>query len=199
MKEFYYIYQITNLVDGKIYVGAHQTNELNDSYMGSGLRIRRAIEKYGKENFKKDILEYFDSIEDMFQKEAEIVNSNFLLREDVYNLGLGGQGGSLFKGRHHSEETKEKLRQIKLGTKHSEETKEKLRRVQQSLSPEFRKERSRKGGSHKKSEEHRQKIREALSGRQRGSYERIICPYCKKEGGINAMKRWHFENCKYKL
>lgn len=53
----YYLYQITNLVNNKIYVGVHKTTDMNDGYMGSGKVIRAAIEKYGAENFKKDILE----------------------------------------------------------------------------------------------------------------------------------------------
>lgn len=90
---YYYIYQITNLVNNKIYVGVHKTSHLDDGYMGSGKVIRHAIEKHGLENFRKDILEFFQNAKDMYAREKEIVTEEFLLREDVYNLRRGGHGG----------------------------------------------------------------------------------------------------------
>lgn len=93
MKTYYYLYQITNIVNAKIYVGVHTTQNLNDGYMGSGKVIRRAIKKYGADNFRKDILEFFKDAKTMYAKEKEIVTSEFLLREDVYNLRRGGHGG----------------------------------------------------------------------------------------------------------
>ena len=90
---FYYLYKITNLVNNKIYVGVHKTKNLNDGYMGSGKIINSAIEKYGINNFKKDILETFENAEAMYAREKQIVNDEFLLREDVYNLRRGGRGG----------------------------------------------------------------------------------------------------------
>jgi hypothetical protein len=89
----YCLYQITNLVNGKIYVGVHKTKSLDDGYMGSGKVIRRAIAKHGIENFTKDILETFDTSEAMYAREAEVVNEEFLARVDVYNLRRGGRGG----------------------------------------------------------------------------------------------------------
>lgn len=58
---FYYLYEIKNLINNKIYVGVHKTNDLNDGYMGSGKVIKRAMEKHGTENFTKVILEQFDN------------------------------------------------------------------------------------------------------------------------------------------
>lgn len=76
-----------------IYIGQHQTDDINDNYMGSGLRIKRAIEKYGVENFEKTVLFECSSAEEMNAKEAEIVNEDFIARDDVYNIELGGKGG----------------------------------------------------------------------------------------------------------
>lgn len=90
---FYIIYKITNLLNGKIYIGKHQTKDLNDGYMGSGKNLKRAISKHGIKNFEKEILFIFDNVKDMNDKEAEIVNEEFILKENTYNICVGGQGG----------------------------------------------------------------------------------------------------------
>ncbi len=90
--KFYYLYQITNLINGKIYIGVHRTNNLDDGYMGSGKYLHQAYKEYGIENFKKEILEFFDSLEEMFSREAAIVTKDFLKREDTYNIVEGGNG-----------------------------------------------------------------------------------------------------------
>ena len=87
---YYTIYKITNLLTNQIYVGLHQTTNINDGYMGSGSRITNAIRKYGKENFYKEILHIFDNASDMFEMEACIVNEEFVQRDDTYNLKPGG-------------------------------------------------------------------------------------------------------------
>jgi group I intron endonuclease len=89
----YLIYQITNKINGKVYIGKHQTKDLNDNYMGSGKLLKCAIKKYGIDNFKKDILYIFDSEDAMNEKEKEIVNKDFVHLEQTYNLCEGGCGG----------------------------------------------------------------------------------------------------------
>lgn len=88
----YTVYKITNIVNGKIYVGKHHTLNLDDGYMGSGQNLKRALAKYGVENFRKEILFDFDNSDDMNSKEIEIVNEEFVARGDTYNLSLGGAG-----------------------------------------------------------------------------------------------------------
>lgn len=90
---FYYLYEIKNLINNKIYVGVHKTNDLNDGYMGSGKIIRSAIQKHGISNFSKVILEQFDNSTSMYAREKEVVTDEFLARKDVYNLRRGGFGG----------------------------------------------------------------------------------------------------------
>jgi hypothetical protein len=94
MKQKYnIIYKITNTVNNKIYIGAHSTKNLNDSYFGSGVAIKTAIKKYGKENFQKEIIFYFNTEDEMYLKEKEIANSEFISRKDTYNMKEGGNGG----------------------------------------------------------------------------------------------------------
>ncbi len=90
---FYTIYKITNQIDGKFYIGSHKTKDLNDVYMGSGKYLIHAQKKYGIDNFKKEILFVFETTDEMYAKEAEIVNEDFLATENTYNLKIGGFGG----------------------------------------------------------------------------------------------------------
>ena len=66
-KKHYLVYQTTNLLNGKIYIGQHQTDNLNDGYIGSGIELNQDIKKFGKDNFKREILFDFDSFEEMFE------------------------------------------------------------------------------------------------------------------------------------
>jgi hypothetical protein len=61
--------------------------------MGSGTLLKRAINKYGIENFKKEILFECSTEEEMNKKEEEIVDNEFVSRSDTYNIKNGGEGG----------------------------------------------------------------------------------------------------------
>ena len=72
-RKYHYFYKITNLINNHFYYGVHNTDNLDDDYMGSGKRLHIAYQKYGIKNFKKEILKYFNTAKQAFEYEAEII------------------------------------------------------------------------------------------------------------------------------
>lgn len=138
---YYTIYKTINLINGKIYLGKHQTKNPNDSYMGSGIAIKNAIKKYGKENFKKEIIFIFDNEDEMNAKEKELINEKWVNDKNTYNKGVGGEGGPHFLGKTHSEEAKRKVAEASKKRTHSEEAKKKISEANRRRwkNPEFKK------------------------------------------------------------
>jgi hypothetical protein len=87
----YIIYKITNHINGKYYIGRHTTKNVNDSYMGSGIGIKNAINKYGVENFTKEIIVTAESADALWDLEKEIVNENVVKDPMSYNNAYGGK------------------------------------------------------------------------------------------------------------
>ena len=110
----YIVYETTNLINNKIYVGIHKTEnpDIFDKYLGNGVistqpytymyaktAFQCAVKKYGPENFRRKTLAVFDTIEEASDLEEQIVNEKFLERNDVYNMVLGGLGGYFISNR----------------------------------------------------------------------------------------------------
>jgi hypothetical protein len=88
------IYLTTNLINGKKYVGLDVNNDKN--YLGSGVHIKSAIKKYGKENFVKEILEVCDSRQELLLCEKKwIENFKAVESKEFYNVHIGGIGGDI--------------------------------------------------------------------------------------------------------
>lgn len=86
------IYRVTNLLNNKYYIGMHRTTNPNDGYLGSGIAIKKAIKKYGRENFSKEVLFVFETEKEMQDKEKEIVNEDVVNDPMSYNMTQGGKG-----------------------------------------------------------------------------------------------------------
>lgn len=117
-----YIYKITNLFNNKIYIGKHKYDkpELDESYITSGLLINKAINKYGFENFSRELVVICDSIFELNEQEKYYIKFFNSLYPNGYNLTSGGDGIS-----EPPEWMIEINRQKHLGRKQSEETKQK--------------------------------------------------------------------------
>lgn len=101
----YIVYLTTNVLNNKIYVGVHETEnpEIFDGYLGNGLNIydnylinhpkepfHFAVKKYGKDAFKRSTIQIFDTLQDALDLEGSIVDEDFVKRKDTYNVALGG-------------------------------------------------------------------------------------------------------------
>lgn len=100
----YFIYETLNRINGKRYRGIHKTSNLDDGYIGSGIAFKKAVEKYGKENFSREIIEFCDSYEELLEKEKIYVDSEWIEDYSNYNLKTGGQSNGIL-----SDESKKRI------------------------------------------------------------------------------------------
>jgi hypothetical protein len=112
-KKYKFVYQTKNKINNKTYVGFHCTNNLNDGYIGCGVRSMAyavackkygvksafidAVSKYGYNNFETKILSFYDTVKECIEEEKFIVNEKWVNSNSNYNISLGGNGGALNK------------------------------------------------------------------------------------------------------
>lgn len=111
----YIVYQTINTVNNKIYIGVHKTKDISkfDGYLGNGVNVnwpstymkpkypfQCAVKKYGTSAFRRSTLYVYSNEDSAYGKERELVNLDFVLREDTYNCILGGNLRPLFYYRH---------------------------------------------------------------------------------------------------
>ena len=88
----YIVYETTNLLNGKKYIGKHSTNDINDGYLGSGKVLKRAIKKYGKENFEREILLETQDEAQAYRMEDVYITLEIINDPMYYNIAGGGNG-----------------------------------------------------------------------------------------------------------
>ena len=133
-----YIYKTTNLINGKFYIGQKKSNIfLNEKYLGSGKRLKRAIQYYGKNNFKVELIEKCINAEHLNEREIYWIKELDALNPKIaYNIASGGAFGD--SGYHLG----------MLGKNQSE----------------YQKQRASESNSHPKSEQMKQKMSKAMKG-----------------------------------
>lgn len=183
-KKYGYIYKTTNLINGKIYIGQHKYGKNDKRYIGGGTLLKKSIEKYGKNNFKCEIIEELDSLKELNEREIYWISFYNSTDKNIgYNIERGGNLGptsdstkkklskalsgknnpmygktSPLKDKKLSEESKKKISESLKGFKHTEETKKKMSK------------------SHKGiifSEEHRKKLSEINKGENNYWYNKV--------------------------
>ena len=103
-----FIYLTENLVDGKKYIGQKKWDKKANKYLGSGIYLTKAIKKYGRDNFKRIIIEECKTKEELDNREIYWIDFyDAVAREDFYNIAKGGDGGDVISG--YTEEQRKDL------------------------------------------------------------------------------------------
>ena len=125
-RKFHVIYKTTCTVTGKWYIGMHSTDNIDDGYLGSGMRLWRSVNKHGKQNHTTEILEHFQDRASLALREKELVEE---AKKDpmCINIGPGGQGA--FDRPRTSEEVRAKLSAISRGKPKTPEHCENIRKA----------------------------------------------------------------------
>ena len=105
----YFVYKTICIPTGKYYIGVHSERIKSDGYIGCGvcsngtaLSLKKkgitsafidSVIKYGYNNFKREILKEFDSIEEAYIYEEKLVTKKLILSKDCLNIKIGGIGG----------------------------------------------------------------------------------------------------------
>ena len=99
-----YIYITTNLINGKKYIGKRARKVQETKYFGSGTLINRAINKYGIENFRCDIIRWCYSKKECSEMEKFYIQYyNAIKSDSYYNIAEGGIGGNTYAGKSEDE------------------------------------------------------------------------------------------------
>lgn len=206
---YHIVYLTRNLVNSKFYVGVHSTYNLDDGYLGSGIRIKQAIKKYGKVNFQRIILHFCLTEQEALDWESIIVDMNFVNRKDTYNMCPGGFGGPSMikkgktyiemygpeKGQLMMEQNKlKRLNQGPMTDSHLHNFK--YSRLGKKSSKETRDKISQANKGKPKTQDHRMKLSEAKLGKTR---RKDSAETCAKRAAANVGKHSGEEHQKQRV
>lgn len=186
----HYIYLTTNLITNEKYIGKHY-GELDDDYLGSGIILQRAILKYGKTNFKKEILHIsHDAQDNNFQEKKYIKKYNAVADNTFYNITEGGDGGDIFHLLPVEQQEKirkeARIRSIgknnpMYGKKHSEKTKQLISLKRRTGEIDL---------SYMQTKEYKQKMSLAVKGEKNGMYGKHHTEEAKRKMSIAKKNKY---------
>lgn len=163
------IYKTTNLVNNKFYIGQDSNN--NPEYLGSGILLQKAIEKYGIKNFVKQTLEICKDKDHLNDRETYWIEKTEA-KKYGYNIADGGHGGNTY-----TEETRQRISKQFKNRKFSKETIEKRKATRAKNPEKYKLSEERKkiiGDQHRGktiSEEHKKAISKSVKERNNYSKE----------------------------
>jgi group I intron endonuclease len=197
MDQYGYVYKTTNMQNNKIYIGMHKAQVFDKNYFGSGVLIKKAIKKYGQDNFIVELIEWCCDRENLCNKEKYWISYFGSNNPEIgYNLAQGGDGGDTFhlhtaeeqneirakiserfKGRKQTDEWIEKRKCCgeengMYGKHHTQETKEIIsKKLSGENNPMYGVPSPSKGRQH--SEETKEKIRKTKLGENNPNYGKV--------------------------
>lgn len=158
------IYKTTNLVNGNIYIGKirYQKWPHDEKYLGSGVLLKKAIAKYGEENFKRETIDEFKTRNEEAEKEKYWISYYRKTDNVLYNVADGGQGGGFLK----SKAIKKKISESLKGRKRPESFCELMRKIRtgSTLTQEHKNNISKALKGVPKSAEHIEHLKVAMRG-----------------------------------
>ena len=196
--------------------------------MGSGIAIKRAISKYGVENFEKKILKLFSSMNEAYAYEKEFVNEDLVKNSQIYNMTIGGRGGFSHidvRGKNNpmygkSELMKEIQSRPEVIAKRSKTARATWKKKYEDGYQNPHKGKHNYWENEEKAAQARDRMsgpRPSIVGDKNPFYgkkhtpetvaklsnihknrKKVQCPHCQKIGDISNMTRWHLDNCKHK-
>jgi group I intron endonuclease len=134
-KKYKIVYVTICKINGKCYVGSHASNKEIDGYLGSGQAIINAIKKYGRKNFLRINLKFYDTIEKARIDEEYYINLFETLKPKGYNVHA--KGGTIYgysigmAGKSHSQESRNKIGNYNKNKIISAETRSKISKTLQ--------------------------------------------------------------------
>lgn len=203
-----FIYITTNQVNGKRYLGMcayHKPNQL--SYLGSGKALKRAVKKYGRENFSREIIFIGETKECLSAKEIEFITEYKCAESlDWYNIAGGGYATRGFAGKKHTDETRAKMRAnhkrilTEQGKKNiGEACKKRIHKLIKPVSviidgityPTLKK-------AMESTNMTIHTVRKIAGLIKVKGNDVVFCPHCHKSGKKSGMTVWHFDKCRHK-